>query len=221
MTITTIIIGLACLVYAFVVDLRGDGLRTPARAAIALGLGLAIVLGGIGAAHAAEFEASIGKTVGMNNQAYSFGFTGVVHDGLRWRTGYANLGAPSYTNNSAWTTPDDILEGAGPGPFMLQSPKNDTELYFTLAPEIYRGNWTFSVEGGFGIYRPNSLEDLPPSQANPDKTSLAFTPIIGASIGYGKTSIVVSMQHMMTRADVDSGPAFSNRQITTSIRYRF
>lgn len=167
------------------------------------------------------FEISAGRSSGMNNMAYSLGLTGLVKPGLRWRAGFASLGTPSYTNNSAWTTPDDIAEGAGPGPFSLQSPKNDTEIYATIAPEIHRGNWTFSVEGGVGLYRPNSLEDMAPSTVNPDKTSLALTPIAGVSVGYGRTSLVLSMQHMMTRADVDSGPAISNKQVTLSIRHQF
>ena len=55
MLTTSIVIGLIALLYAFWVDVHSDGDRSPTRAAVALGAGLAIVLAGITLAHAADF----------------------------------------------------------------------------------------------------------------------------------------------------------------------
>ncbi len=55
MLITSIVIGLIALLYAFWVDVHSDGDRSPTRACVALGVGLAVVLAGIVSAHAEDF----------------------------------------------------------------------------------------------------------------------------------------------------------------------
>ena len=101
MTLITIIIGLALLIYAFWTDLHGDGLHTPTKAALALGIGIACVLGGIGAAHASpDFEASIGKGVSLGS-ATLWGFAG--HDALNAGTTNKEYGK-TYQIEQEWDT---------------------------------------------------------------------------------------------------------------------
>lgn len=45
--IITIIIGLICLLYAVWVDLHSDDFKSPTRACVALGVGIAVVVCGI------------------------------------------------------------------------------------------------------------------------------------------------------------------------------
>ena len=219
----TILIGLSTLLYAIAVDLRSDNeSRPPARASIALGVGIACVLGGITVARAADFEASIGKTSGTVGPSYSVGLTGIVRDNLRWRSGVSVIGAPSVTRTgTASDYADDIQAGEGSGPYTWTPGQTNKELYATIAPEIHRGNWTFSVEGGLGIYRPVWNQDLMPgASTDTHSTPLAITPIIGASVGWGKTSLVFSYQRMKTAGDNDS-MRYSQTQETISVRERF
>lgn len=59
MLLTTAALGIICLIYAFTVDIMSDITKpTPTRAAVVLGIGIALVLTGIGAAHAAEWTSS-------------------------------------------------------------------------------------------------------------------------------------------------------------------
>lgn len=57
---------------------------------------LFLSLANFSAADPLAFEASIGRSSGMTNGAYSLGVTGLVTDTLRWRAGYASLGTPAY-----------------------------------------------------------------------------------------------------------------------------
>ena len=222
MLTTSIVIGIICLIYAFVTDMRGDGLHTPTKAAIALGIGIACVLGGITGARGAEFEASIGQTSGNNGASYMVGLTGMAHPGLRYHVGLAELGHPSYQAYSTTAgAADDIPAGEGNGPYYLhRSSFEYRELYATIAPEWYSGKWTFAIEAGAGIYRPISFSDLPVGTPT-DSYGLAVTPIIGASIGYGKTSLVLTAQQIRSHTDLDYGPQISGNQITLSVRQRF
>lgn len=224
----TIFLGLACLIYAFVTDLRGDGLHTPIRSAVALGIGLAIVLAGIGAAHAAEVEASIGASNGMSSSAYSLGITGMISDNLRWRTGFASLGSPTYNRtSSAMASWDDIKAGEGAGPYNWMASKQDQELYATLAPEWHAGNYIFSVEGGLALYRPAVMLDLSAGQSA--NSAPKISPVFGVSVGYEKTSLVLSVQRFTTFIEHDmlipngvaDGPTGSEMVGTISIRQRF
>ena len=222
MTLFTIIIGLAALIYAFWTDLLGDGLHTPTRAAVALGIGIACVLGGIGVAHAADFEASIGKSANTVNMAYSIGATGLVSPSLRWRAGFAALGTPAYNH---WVSPedaaDDIQAGAGPGPYYWANSSNNKGLYATLAPEIHRGRWTFSVEGGLFAYRPSFQQDVSVgASADHPPARINFGPVLGASVGYGKTSVVLQFHNVTEYWDWESGTP-SSKIFTLSLRRIF
>ena len=174
------------------------------------------------AADPLAFEASIGRSSGMTNGAYSLGITGLVTDTLRWRAGYASLGTPAYnTLATPSDSSDDIAYGEGPGPYYWTASRVDQELFATLAPEIHRGNWIFSAEGGLSFYRPQRHQDVSIG-ATPENDSWSPTvgPIIGASIGYGNTSLVLLMQQIQVIGDNDNG-LFKTRISTLSIRNRF
>lgn len=173
-------------------------------------------------AHAADFEASLGKSANTVNMAYSLGITGLLSDNLRWRAGYANLGKQQFERAAVPSAAaDDIAAGEGPGPYTWTAAQNETELYATLAPEMHRGNWIFSIEGGLGVYKPIWNQDLMAgASVDPHSTPIALTPILGASIGYGKTSLVFSYQRIKTAGDNDS-MMFRQTQEILSIRQRF
>ncbi len=171
---------------------------------------------------AVDFEASIGRSSGTNNKAYSLGLTGLVNDHLRWRAGYASLGTPSYdTLASPSAAADDIAAGEGPGPYYWTASKQDQELYATLAPEFHSGKWIFSVEGGLSFYKPIRHQDISVGATGENASwSPTIGPILGASIGYGKTSFVFSVQQMQVVGDNDNN-FFKTRISTISLRQRF
>lgn len=183
---------------------------------------LALLLLLASTAHAVDFEASIGKSSNTTNMAYSLGMTGLVSDNLRWRAGYAVLGTPSYNHLvSPEDAADDIQAGAGPGPYYWANSSNNKGLYATLAPEMHRGDWTFSVEGGLFAYRPSFQQDVAVG-ASPDHppARINFGPIFGASIGYGETSLVLQFHNVTEYWDWESGTP-SSKIFTLSLRRIF
>jgi hypothetical protein len=183
---------------------------------------LAVLLFGMIPAHAEDFEASIGTTSGNNGASYSIGITGLVTDNLRWRAGYASLGTPSYNRlASPDAAADDIAAGEGAGPYYWTASQVDQELYATIAPEYHSGNWTFSVECGLTFYRPTRHQDIAyGSIGDGAKYSPTISPIIGASVDYGKTSLVFQIQQHVTVGDNEGG-FFPQKVSTISIRKRF
>ena len=178
-------------------------------------LTLALLLLTSSIASAVDFEAAVGHSTGMMNYAYSLGVTGLVTDNLRWRAGFASLGKPSYNHLvSPADAADDILAGDGPGPYYWAAQPNDRELYFTLAPEMHRGEWIFSLEGGVGIYRPAFQQDLSiGSRPDPLQSRINLSPIFGFSVGYQKTSVVLQMQNITEYMDWEGNTP--NHTITT------
>ena len=176
------------------------------------------------AANAVDFEVSMGKTVTSINQAYSIGITGKATDSLRWRAGYANLGAPKINLlASADASEDDIGAGKGTAPYYWIQPKDTKELYATIAKEWYSGAWTYSLGGGLALYRPMQQEDRhigDNSMPNCDGGRRNFTPVIEAGVGYGNATLAMSYQTITEYGDwEDNAP--KSRTITTWLRYKF
>ncbi len=171
---------------------------------------------------AADFEASIGQSSGMNNHAYSFGLTGLVRDNLRWRAGFASLGAPSYNRLATpFAAADDIAAGEGAGPYYWTASQQQYELYAMVAPEWHFGSYVLSVEGGLSFYKPTRHQDISVGSTGENASwSPTASPIIGASIEYGKTSLVFQIQQHVTVGDNDGG-FFPQKVSTLSIRQRF
>jgi len=170
----------------------------------------------------AQFEASFGKSTNTTNMAYSLGLTGMVSDNLRWRAGFASLGTPAYNRLATpFAAADDIDAGEGAGPYYWTASQQQQELYATVAPEWKVGSFTISVEGGLTFYKPTRHQDISVG-ANGENSSWSPTvsPIIGASIGYGKTSLVFQIQQHVTVGDNDGG-FFPQEVSTVSLRHIF
>ena len=173
---------------------------------------------------AADFEIAGGKTANTINNAYSIGLTGKASDTWRWRVGYANLGAPKINLlASPDSAADDIEAGKGTSPYYWIQPVDIKEWYATIAKEWYNKNWTYSIGGGIGRYKPMQQEDRhigDNSMPNLGGSRINYTPIIELSVSYGKTTMTISYQTITEYGDWEDDTPKS-ATITTWIRYRF
>jgi hypothetical protein len=158
----------------------------------------------------------------MNNMAYSLGLTGLVKPGLRWRAGFASLGTPSYNRLATPVAEaDDIAAGEGAGPYYWTASQQQYELYATVSPEWHFGSYVLSVEGGLSLYKPPRHQDISVGSTGENASwNPTVSPIIAASVGYGKTSLVFQIQQHVTVGDNDGG-FFPQKIITISLRQRF
>ena len=175
-------------------------------------------------------EISIGHTTNTTNEAYSIGVTGkfadrvVLADGWRYRAGWATLGTPYLNLDASMSNADEMLANR-PGqtyPLHWIQPYRVKEVYLTVAPEWYFGEYTLSTEVGVAAYHPQMQEDLAPGESAPTgvPSRTNYTAIFGFSVGYGNASVVVSHQTITEYRDWLNGTPTSS-MVTTSLRYRF
>jgi hypothetical protein len=204
-----------------------------------------IIWAAIDYALGAEFEMSVGKStfqvqrdgtwyqqpfqheIDLTSSAWAIGMTGKLSDSIRWRAGYAYLGTVSSNAQAVTSDAAYAKYGANAG---LYSPMYTwigtgqvREVYATIAPELHRGLWTYSFEAGYAIYYPTWHERIYEGWGiypADHKTRFEITPIIGFSIGYRKTSMVLSFQSV--NAAGDEYPAVYKGVVKTlSMRQKF
>ena len=192
-------------------------------------------------AHAAQIEVGVGESYfqrsvtsiwwqagfpakfNLQSPSLSVGITGYITQSVRYHIGYTYLGhvhsdaISTYSGNSAPSPSNPLARWVGNG--------DTQEVYFTAAPEYRNGTWTFSLELGAAIYKTAFDENIYHLSGgwpyiavhNPN---LRITPILGASIGYGKTSVVLTAQTV--RAEGDQYPSIAAGPMSNlSVRYRF
>ena len=196
---------------------------------------------GVVCAQAVELEVGIGESQfqksapstwwqnGMPNQfdlrstSLSIGATGYAIPAVRYHAGYQYLGHVHSDSLATWNGYDPV---SSTNRLTRCVGDGDTqEIYATLAPELQSGNWTFAIEGGFGLYRTEFENDANLYPVGPvgrmvHSPELSVTPIFGGSIGYGKTSLVLTWQSVGAHGDqypsIAAGPV-----INISLRERF
>lgn len=166
-----------------------------------------VALAHLDPAHAADLEISLGKSQGTANNSISIGASEAFGQHYRWHAGVASLGAPSYDQLATPSAAaDDIAAGEGPAPYYWTGSHNNLELFGTVACEFKSGGLTFGLEAGLGIYKPVRHQDISVAGSSENASwSPTITPIIGASIGIGSASLVLSVQQFKVVGDDDYG----------------
>lgn len=174
----------------------------------------------VSAAHAADFEMGLGSGTDTNG-TLSIGFTGLMSDKLRWRLGSEFWNTKFNRIATPFAAADDIAAGEGNGPYIWSGSQFNKELYATLAPEWQLGKYVVSVEGGLTFYKPIRHQDIAVGTSGENASwNPTVSPIIGFSVGYGKTSIVFQIQQHVTVGDNEGG-FFPQIVSGFSIRERF
>lgn len=174
-------------------------------------------------AQALDFEASLGKSGNSSGPAYSIGVTGLIAEGWRFHAGWANLGTQNLDVNTATEVSgyDEIMAGRYSPPLHWIKTRPVKELFVTVDPEWKIGQLTYALEVGVAAYHPMMQEDLAVGEAAPAEDGrINYTGILGASIGYGNTSVVISRQLITEYRDWLNGSP-SSKMVTLSIRQRF
>ena len=179
------------------------------------------------------YQDGFAHTLNMSSPSASIGVTDTFYDRYHYHAGYKYLG---HVSTTAQCMGSDALyavyQKTGQNPLKLGTFTGDgsvNELYFTAGPEFHFGQYTLGFEAGLTLYRPTWTEQGVGFQKVPNGPlydhTWNFTPkimtggLLGVSLGYGRTDIVLSVQ------DIDGKDAvwsvYHGLASNLSVRYRF
>ncbi len=204
------------------------------------------------AANAADLELAVGETffhpqhegiwyqagfpaqLNLNSPSLSIGGTGYATSWMRWHAGYTYLGSTSSEAVAVGSDAAYAKWGAeatqhGYNAAHWSGSGNVNMLYATLAPEYKSGAWTFSVEGGFTLYKPTWTEQVTgwngcaychTSSVTLEHNGISAGEVVGFGVTYGHWELLAE-RYTMT-ANGDNVPAiYVHYANNVSLRYEF
>lgn len=180
------------------------------------------------------YQGGFPATISLHSQSLSLGATDYVLPWLRWHAGYTYLGSASSNAQAVGSDaaymkwgPNAVNHGYNAGQW--HGSGNVNLLYATLAPEIRRGDWTFSIEGGVTAYKPmwteqvtgwNACAYCATSSVTVSHNGIMTGAVAGFGIAYQRVEFLV--EEMTIAAAGDNVPAiYVHKATNVSLRFRF